>query len=81
MAVGRGEAECAPVARGEVAAAVRAVRIRRLGDEADVAELGRQHVTAHDALGILQVLRVPGPAQDQGGLDDVAGVVDFATVR
>ena len=81
MPVGRRKPEAAEVTVGDAVQPVDAVGVGRVLDEAVVAELRRQHVAAHDALGVLEVLRKPAPAQDQRGLDDVAGVVDLPPVR
>ena len=74
------EAEGAPDAPGDIGQGVYPVRIRRRLDPRHVAQLRRQQMAAQDPLGVVVVLGVPPPPQDQRRLEDVAGVVHLALV-
>ena len=80
VTVRRWKAEGSLVPLSHIAQAVRALGVGRFVNEGNVAQLRRQHMAAHNALGVLEIL-APAPApQDQRSLDDIAGIVDLAAV-
>ena len=81
MAVGRRKAERAQVPRGDVLFAILVLRVVGLANERGVAQLRRQQMAAQNPFGVPEVFRVPPLPQNQRRLDDVARVVDLATVR
>ena len=77
---GAGKAPGAADAIAHVAQVVGPVRVLRVADPGDVPELRRQQVAAEDPFGVLVVLAETPAPEDEGGLEDVAGVVHLPLV-
>ena len=68
------------MAVGDGPFAVFALGVGWIIDKGCVAQLGRQDMAPQDAFGVAVILRISPAAEDQGGFENVTGVVDFSPV-